>query len=113
MKVDLGKLCAGYGIRAVPYRTAWQLICDCGLEQLANDTAGFCFFLDDQYIILYDSSRPILEVRFTVAHELGHIVLGHLSFRSGVLEKLHDSAEQEADAFAARLLADELRLTRC
>lgn len=105
---DLNKLCEDYGVRHVSYRSAQLVIHDYGLEQLASSTTGFCFFSGNQPIIFFDDTRPRMEVRFTVAHELGHIMLGHLSFRSEFFEKLPDCAEREADSFAVQLLAGDL-----
>lgn len=111
MKIDFNEICKDYGVRPVPYRVAWQVIHDHNMERLANSTAGFCFFAEGQPVIFYDDSRPIMEIHFTVAHELGHIMLGHLNFRHEFFEKLPECAEREADAFAMQLLANEL--VRC
>lgn len=67
------------------------------------------------YLIVYDD-RIELEshqrVRWTLAHEIGHIVLGHLvSFeatalcRGSLTEKEYKVLEREADTFAVNLLA--------
>ena len=108
MSVDLNKICKEYGIRPVSYRSGQQVIHNHNLEQLVSQTSGFCFFDGNQPVIFYDDSLPVIDVRFTVAHEMGHILLGHLSFRSDFREKLPDSAEREADAFAVQLLANDL-----
>ncbi len=108
MKIDFNAICKDYGVRHVSYRAAWQVIHNHNMEQLANSTTGFCFFAGDQPVIFYDDSRPVMEIHFTVAHELGHIMLGHLNFRNDFFKKLPDCAEREADAFAVQLLANEL-----
>jgi len=108
VNIDFNAICKDYGVRPVSYRAASQVIRDHNLEQLASSTTGFCLFVGEQPVIFYDDSRPAIEIHFTVAHELGHIMLGHLNFRHEFFEKLPDCAEREADAFAVQLLANEL-----
>ena len=63
-------------------------------------------FGDDWYIVVNDAeSVPIR--RFTIAHELGHILLGHMLIDKAKYRtfKARNPEEQEADMFAARLLA--------
>ena len=76
----------------------------------------------DNYIIMYNDAPDILEARkrFTIAHELGHILLEHLVVleRYGIYYSSHAnrSFEREANRFAACLLCpmpilDEIKLT--
>lgn len=60
---------------------------------------GFALRRGHNYIIVYNDAPHIPETRkrFTVAHELGHCVLGHTG--DG------DTEEAEADCFARNLLA--------
>lgn len=68
---------------------------------------------DDQYIILYNDTVESKErIRFTIAHEIGHFVLGHLNFsgktkisRYTLNDIENDAFEKEANYFAKRLLA--------
>lgn len=71
------------------------------------------------YLIVYDDTVTYLpRVRFTLAHEIGHIVLGHLtefegtSIQSGLPVSSKKVLETEADAFAAELLAPRTILRR-
>lgn len=65
------------------------------------------------YLIIYNDSPDIGRKRkyFTLAHELGHIVLGHLNDsrteinRGGISRSLYNKLEEEADTFAGNLLA--------
>lgn len=69
----------------------------------------------EYYIIVYEDTlvRSHERVRFTLAHEIGHILLGHftdfdstcLSRNGGLNEKAYRVLEQEADCFAGELLA--------
>lgn len=49
------------------------------------------------YLIYYDDSHPKVRQRFTVMHEIGHIVLGH--------KESSECAEKCANYFAAYALA--------
>lgn len=68
-------------------------------------------FTTVKYIIMVNSSRLIVRQRFTIAHEIGHIVLQHHERKSKLLYK-HSKItaeddykfEREADIFASELL---------
>ena len=37
-----------------------------------------CFYYPERaYLIVYNNQKPATRIRFSLAHELGHIVLGH------------------------------------
>lgn len=80
----------------------------------SNSDYGFTF-LDpstQRRIILYNETLPESCIRFTIAHELGHYILGHLP-KDQIASK---AAEREANCFARNLLcpapiAKELSLT--
>lgn len=96
------------GIKSVSYKT----ICECyqvTVEELyCKSLWGFSFLEGDTPVIaLNESACGERRRRFTAAHELGHCVLGHL--RGGKLE----SAEREANRFAADFLAPLCVLERC
>lgn len=65
------------------------------------------------YVTVYDDKiYPAERIIYTLAHELGHIVLGHLDdfektalSRGGLTEAEYRVLEEEADFFAAELLA--------
>ena len=74
----------------------------------------------DDYLVVYDD-RVLSpgRIRWTVAHEIGHIVLGHLvSFdatalcRGSLTEAEYYVLEREADCFAVNLLAPMTILNR-
>ena len=61
-------------------------------------------------MILFDQSKPSGRIRFTVAHELGHLVLGHVAPGQVTVinrdpTKTDSPLETAANQFAARLLA--------
>lgn len=72
---------------------------------------GFTIKLDGAYLVFFDDKiKPATRQRFTLAHELGHIVLGHVE--SGKATRGNDGTmharepkERAANIFASRLLA--------
>jgi len=72
--------------------------------------SGAAFIRDGQKVIQYESSHSRVRQRFTIAHELGHHVLGHTAqgkqFRDTPNNYRMSSApaEVEANTFAAELL---------
>lgn len=104
-------VCNKLGVPVVSYSKA----CDYGFHAIIQkisyvDVDGFCCKGNgDNYIILYDDARtPKERINFTIAHELGHIVLGHLknvTMRPRYMtNRRNDPREREADAFAGELI---------
>ena len=64
---------------------------------------------DGAYTILVNEDESDVRIRFTIAHELGHYLLGHLGTDKTNLNREYHNIkpvhETEADMFAARLLA--------
>lgn len=61
------------------------------------DNEGVEPFKYSQWYIFYNDSMPKMRIRFTIMHELGHIVLDHT--------EMSDLAEIEANFFASYALA--------
>lgn len=65
----------------------------------------------DLYIIVYNDSKCENRIRFTLAHEFAHIVLGHLSDirtemeRGGLSDSVYYAYEGAANTFAGNFLA--------
>lgn len=79
------------------------------VNELNKGERGASIYMPDkQWLIVYDDTLPTDEARMVVAHELGHILLGHeykyadyrFTSAGGKLK-----SEREADMFAVRLLA--------
>lgn len=95
-------------IKTVSYKT----ICECyqvTLEELFRKSLWGFSFLEGEFpvIALNECACGEHRRRFTAAHELGHCVLGHLSGSN------LESAEREANRFAADFLAPLCVLERC
>ena len=56
----------------------------------------------NEYSIFIDKDADLWEKRLQVAHELGHVILGHV--KTGCVLK-HDEMEQEARIFAGSFIA--------
>lgn len=76
------------------------------LEEMKNNLGFSLFTKDNQYYIMYDDSASIESQRFTISHEIGHIVLGHF-------KNLNKNREQGANMFAARILMPMCVLYEC
>lgn len=101
LPVSLSRVAEHYGIKVISYATV-------GIEPKNED--GFCTLYKGQYIIFYNPDKSQVRIRFTLAHELGHCLLGHLS--PGETTNRHnteadtytDPQEIQANVFARDLL---------
>ena len=64
--------------------------------------AGFCYCLDSKPYIFVDEARGQDVVQSTKAHEMGHVLLGHLDLGEN-LES--EAAEREANIFGVVMYA--------
>lgn len=106
LPVDLNAVCRHLGVRTLDYFQGRPIIKELGLENRWRSNDGFLVRCDGQALIFYHPSIPEPRRRFTIAHEIGHYVLGH----GGDLVNREPSSrdnpiEQEANRFAASLLS--------
>ncbi len=103
LPIKVSELCENLGISVKSYRST-------------DYNHGFCNIIDGRPYIFIDSNAGRAAKRFTAAHELGHIMLGHvgefMSLRRDV-PKGHIDHERAADLFALRLLAPACVLWGC
>ncbi len=70
---------------------------------------GRSYYNGFSWFITYDDSQPVNVSRFTVAHELGHFILGHdliySKYNNVQAFSKKPKEEEQADSFAIRLLA--------
>ncbi|MBP0983034.1 MAG: ImmA/IrrE family metallo-endopeptidase [Oscillospiraceae bacterium] len=105
------------GITSLPVKTlriteyfGIDVLRDSEVKMLRPKESGCCF-IDKQgkWTIVYDDSESPDRNRFTIAHELGHILLGHeIEAGFGHFRRIVEGkpiTETQADEFAARLLA--------
>lgn len=85
-----------------------KVVKDSDVGILAPNEIGASFVVDDKWHIVYKDTDSRQACRFTVAHELGHIFLGHELKQGKHTRKLGQAQpkeESEANTFAYRLLA--------
>lgn len=81
------------------YKDASEIIDSCGLREMAEKNDSFASQLGGRIIIFYDDNISQLDFPHILAHEIGHIVLGHLSDLDDIYSK-----ERDCECFAEELL---------
>ena len=110
LPVDVGKICKTLGYKLYTYEAGAKIIEAVGLTPQIKRSDGFTIVKDGTPYIFFDSKRSPGRRRFTVAHEIGHIVLGHVGPGQYTVINREPSAgddpmETQANQLAARLLA--------
>lgn len=98
LPVSLSDICSELAI---------TLLEDSQAHELRPTESGLALKQNGKWYIIFDDTDMHGKQRFTIAHELGHILMGH-ALRSGYYTRksnvVKPSDESEADMFAARLL---------
>lgn len=127
LPINVMELIKKMGIAIFSYSNGLKLLKELELENFCTNNEGFSLFLNGRWIIFYNENIvPRSRIRFTLAHELGHILLGHKMkiIKSSVGEILYteenidnnlnkkkkQQIEIDADMFAIRLLAPAIVL---
>lgn len=95
-------------VKAITKSAGIRVLKNSKVGELIGDESGVCIFDAEQDVwnIIYDDECTIGRRRFIIAHELGHIFLGHeILDRSSGQSVRRPKSETEADMFASRLLA--------
>lgn len=115
---------------------AWKILLDCGVDRLPVEITQICrklgvsvrlyvptdkndgvsLIYEGEPIILVSAKAPQARQRFTCAHELGHIILGHVGvyeLRNREPATTDSPIEQAANVFASRILAPACVLWGC
>lgn len=107
------RLCDALGYKLLTYAEGAAI-----LEKLPFDDyihcPAFCTRVMDCNVVFYDDTCSVGTRLFSLAHEIGHIVLRHIATGALGYDASDTSQEREADAFAYALLAplDALRAAR-
>lgn len=91
-------------------KNGWKLIpyTDFHDELMAISHDGFTYYYDGTFYIYYNQSKPPKRIRFTLFHEIGHIILNHhIEFKKEILQSSEDTGfmESEANIVARNLMA--------
>lgn len=96
LPVMVGKICTQMGIKVLYF------------DAPEGESDGYCLVSSGQPRIYVARDRPRERQRFTAAHELGHILLGHAGKFDLVNREPSETdnpIEHDANVFASRLLA--------
>ncbi len=101
LPVKVSSICKNLGIPVISYKKGYKIIKTAGLEEICSQSDGITFMGS----IFYNEECSIGRQRFTIAHELGHILM-HTESKYNREPSTNDPfIEQEANIFAGRLLA--------
>ena len=110
LPVDIDTVCEKLGICVLSYDAGAEVIERAHLYRVVRDINGLTFYLGNTPVILFNERQEVKQIMFTVAHELGHIILKHVS--PGDTTPAHQGPEWNAtpkegaaNQFAVRLLA--------
>ncbi|SEM24781.1 Zn-dependent peptidase ImmA, M78 family [Butyrivibrio sp. ob235] len=104
--IDLFKECDEFGYKLIRYPIG------------ENSSLGFAMSKEDDVVIFTNSSSRLSREIFTLAHEIGHVVLHFNSDKkfvddsSTIFSSSEDDREQEANYFAACLLMPEDKIKK-
>ena len=100
-------------VRRIAADSGFRVVTDAELHVLRPGERGVAYFDGVRWSIVTDGRQTVESMRYTVAHEMGHIFLGH-GMETGEMAlaapdrlmrpQLTAVHEQEADRFAIRLL---------
>ncbi len=110
LPVDLNTIVRHLGVRVYSYSRSQKLLESTALAEVAERVSGLTFYIGAQPVILYNDAESPQRIRFTIGHELGHIVLAHVQPGGHTRQNREpqpgdDPVEQAANRFAADLLA--------
>lgn len=81
------------------YKDAVDIIDSYNLKEMVEKNDSFASNIGNRIVILYNSDISQLDLPYILAHEIGHIVLGHLGDINDIYEK-----ERDCGCFANELL---------
>lgn len=124
LPIPVTGLAVAMGVFVISYEKADSIIDFWGFRRWQNSSDAFTAKIDGKWFVFFDDTIPDSAIRFAIAHELAHYLLGHekkteihpqetklaLAANSAVVflrsnTPRKDWLESEADTFARRLLA--------
>lgn len=113
LPVKVSSICAAYGVTLRSYAAGEPLIRALGLMEQCAVSDGFSVRTGGRTMAFYNGTQPPGRVRFTVAHEMGHILLGHLGDGEHTLYNREPSPEDSPEEHAANVFASRLLAPAC
>lgn len=112
LPVKVTAIATWYGLTCCSYSAGAEILKACGALDHCAETDGFLLRAGtDRAIVFFDDGCSRQRCRFTIAHEIGHWVLGH-ELAEGVYTLINrepaasdNPQEHEANVFASRILA--------
>lgn len=87
------------------------------VEQFSREAFVFWSQRENNFVICYNASFPVPVIRWSLMHEIAHIVLGHISPEVPSLNRVRSEErsvlEIEAQGFARRVLCPSIVLHDC
>lgn len=105
LPINMGQLILNNHWKVISYTKAFDFV-DIEERKIMQECSGYVKKMNGIYYIFYDNCMDIPSQRFTIAHEIGHIVMQHFS-------NLSPTREKEANMFASRLLMPMCVLHEC
>lgn len=110
LPVNLNLICKALKIRVLSYGDASHLIKSHRLSNITASMDGLTFFVENVPVVLYNEACIPGRIRFTIGHEIGHIILGHVKPGMVTISNRDpapndDPHETAANQVAARILA--------
>ena len=96
------------GIRVLSYGKAWSVLRAVHQEENARGADGLTLFLPNGPAIFYDDTLSIGRRRVTVGHELGHIILRHVSPGQATRRNRPPAPTDAPEEFAANLFCEQI-----
>ncbi len=101
LPVKVSSICKNLDIPIISYEKGEKIIKAANLEKICSQNDGVTF----KGVIFYDQKCTTARQRFTIAHELGHIIMHTESKYNREPSNDELSIEREANIFASRILA--------
>ena len=103
LPIPISKICRMYGGKVINNSDEHNPL------KLKKGESGRVYVIHGSPLVIVNDKEPVPRIRYTIAHELGHFLLGHLGNDIDNLNREYKNIkpikESEADSFAARLLA--------
>lgn len=117
LPVSLTQLGSKLNIRLYRYSQNTELIRGADLAELLEADGFSLQAPSGRLMVFFNDGQDHYRIRFTVAHEYGHILLGHVSkklcSRGALIAASNAAQERDANIFASRLLAPACILWGC